>query len=159
VTLARESIRAVSILALEKILVVGLMFAFGWTLWRGPELITENVAIMTRASQEEAERSRELLRNENANNREANSIRDNRFLEAFRAESDRNRTATDALLKVSLSSLTTMSKDMGKLGLLITQLTEQVSKLEAAITDLKRKLSPTEVYAAPMPRLKPLASS
>lgn len=150
----REGGRIISFLEIQKLVVIGLMIGFGYTLVRGPELIAENVGIMTRASQEESERNRELIRQESSANREANSVRDNRFLEAFRAESERNRTATDALLKLALTSLTAMSKDMGRLGLLINQLTEQVTKLEQAIIELKKKLIPSEVQLAPAPRIK-----
>lgn len=132
--------RVVNLFRMEQLLAVALIGALGYLMYVGPRTITEINANNVLANQEERQRDRELSRE-----------RDEKFLKATRDEFEHNRQSHEGQWKSVRDAQAEMVK------LLITSLNKlaaDMARLEGAITDLKRKINPSEIDTAPPPHPK-----
>lgn len=84
------------------------------------------------------------------------------MLRAFESEGEKNRRAADDASKLIIASHQKLAVELGKLEARVADSTRQNQQLEARIaelsgvvTELRKKLPPSEVNAAPAPRMKP----
>ena len=143
--------RVIAMFKTEQLTLLALIAALGYVLFRGPQVVTEVNGNNIIALQEERAKDREANKerdekylkgfaDQQTQAREYTKERDERFLRAFHEEADKNRKSQEELVKSVLTEL--------------PKLTAQIQLLQAAILDLKRKVAPSEVHQAPMPRTK-----
>ena len=133
-----------------------IVFGFGWVLFvTGPSTVAEINAANLRAAAERDERTRE-----------ENRLRDEKFMTAFAAESERNRLTHNETTKTLMTVVLSLTKEIAKLQAQLTMNTEAMQKLQAEVNGLNQKIGPGAVFdlvqpcpmrtvpaIAPMPRL------